>query len=146
MTEQDPEQDQPKIKIPHSAIVVAPGLLPMYYSTGELSAELKVPRKTIILWIKNGLPYMRDNQNHIWIVGSECAIWIEAMRKAGLKKTTLTDGEAFCFRCQKPVEIQNQHTQSVSGQFLLSGNCPLCGCKVNKGVRIDKPKQLQTNP
>lgn len=140
MIEQKSEKNRPKIKIPHSAIVRASGLLPMYYSTGELSIELEVPRKTIILWVKNGLPYTRDKQNHVWVVGSECAVWIEAMRKAMLKKTVLADGEAFCFRCRKPVEIQNRHTQSVSGRHLLSGKCPECGCKVNKGVRIDKPK------
>ena len=129
-----------KVRIPHSAIVRAAGLLPMHYSTGELSAELDVPKKTIILWVKYGLPHTRDKRNHIWIVGSECAVWIEAKRKAKLEKEVLADGEAFCFRCRKPVEIQNGHAQSVNGRLLLSGNCSQCGCKVNKGVRIDKPE------
>lgn len=140
MIEQESRNGNPKIKIPHSAIVRASGLLPMQYSTGELSVELEVPRTTIILWVKYGLPHTRDKQNHVWVVGSECAVWIEAMRKANLKKISLAENEAFCFRCRKPVEIQKRHTQSVKGRLLLSGVCPECGCRVNKGVRIDKPE------
>jgi hypothetical protein len=140
VTEPASEKVQPKIRIPHSAIVRASGLLPMYYTAGELSAELEVPRKTIILWVKNGLPHMRDKQNHVWVVGSECAVWIEAMRKANLKKIPLGDEEAFCFRCRKPVEIQDRHIQTIRGRYLLSGKCPECGCRVNKGVRLDKPE------
>lgn len=146
MTEPMTEKVKPKIRIPHSAIVRAAGLLPMYYSTGELSAELDVPRKTIIQWIKNGLPHTRDKQNHIWVVGKDCEIWIERMRKASLKKTPLADEEAFCFRCRKSVVIQDRHIQSFQGRYLLSGKCPECSCRVNKGVRNDKPKQLQADP
>jgi hypothetical protein len=140
MNELEAASSRPRIKIPHLAIVRGPGLLPMYYSTGELSVELGVPRKTIIMWVKNGLPHTRDKQNHIWIVGSECAVWIEAKRKASLNKTPLSEAEAFCFRCRKPVEIQDRHTQSFRGRYMLSGKCPECGCKVNKGVRNDKPE------
>jgi hypothetical protein len=140
MNEREIESDQPRIKVPHSAIVRGPGLLPMYYSTRELSDELGVPRKTIILWVRNGLPHTRDNQNHIWVIGSECTAWIETMRKANLNKIPLSDGEAFCFRCRKPVEIQDPQTKAVSGRLLLSGKCPICDCRVNKGVRDDKPE------
>ena len=125
-------------KIPQSAIVRVSGLLPMHYSTGELSVELEVPRKTIILWIKNGLPHTRDKQNHIWVDGRKCAVWIEMMRKSRQNKSGLADDEAFCFHCRKPVKIHYRWMQEVSGRSLISGKCSQCGCKVNKGVRVGK--------
>ena len=138
MVEKNNDEIRPRIKIPHAAIVRASGLLPMHYSAGELSTELEVPRKKIILWIKHGLPHMRDKQNHIWVDGKACALWIEQMRKSRHNRVELAYDEAFCFHCRKPVKIQNPKTQEVSGRILLSGTCLQCGCKVNKGVHRGK--------
>ncbi len=122
-------------KIPHAAIVRAPGLLPMLYTTRELENELQIDHRRMMQWVRCGLPHYRDSRNYIWINGRECAAWIENCRKKP-PKIGLPENEAYCMRCRKPVRIQEPEIQHLNGKTLLKGLCAMCGSRVNKGVRV----------
>ena len=131
-----------KIKIPHGVIVRAPGLLPMFYTSRELSDELQVNRKDIVYWIKKGLPHKRDARNHIWINGRECAAWIKNIQKSKQTKIKLEENEAYCLTCNKAVDVENPVIQDANGKLLLKGICPTCNRKVNKGISNGKSREL----
>lgn len=43
--------------------------------------------------------------------------------------------EAYCVKCKKKVEVQNQtDATSKNGRKMIKGSCPACGCKVSKFV------------
>jgi hypothetical protein len=121
-------------KLPHSVIVKAPGLLPMYYTSKELAEELGVPQYTVKLWIEGGLPHHYDGRNYIMVDGRDLARWVENQRrmKAGTK---LKDGQAYCFRCRKRTPILNPSKVRDGNKILLKGSCNFCGGTVYRGVK-----------
>lgn len=133
------------IKLPHSAIIKAPGLLPMMYSITELCGELDVPRHLVRSWLHNGLPYMQDQRKYIWINGKDCAAWIEEVRKFQKKKKSLKPNQAYCFRCRQPIDMFNPQEVYENGNRRLTGECPNCNCIVNKGVKSGQQKELQAD-
>ncbi len=125
-------------KLPHSVIVRAPGLLPMRYSPSELARELGVPARVVRGWLKRGMPHERSPQGHLWIDGRACFRWLEAERKDSTKHA-LGTGEAFCFGCNRPTAILDPVRRTGGKWIRLSGSCPVCGSKVNRGVRHGQP-------
>ncbi len=122
------------IKVPHSVIVKLPGLLPMAYAPSELEAELGITSRTIREWIPKGLPYQRDSQGHIWINGKEFAGWLNTMRRRR-QRQPLEPDEAYCFRCNRPVKMENPSQQYHGKQVLLSATCSHCGHSIHRGGR-----------
>jgi len=124
-------------KLPHAVIVGAPGLLPMLYRPTELAEDLHVPARTIREWTGKGMPHQRDRRGHIWINGTEFFQWVETMRQP-VHTGGLGPNEAYCVRCNRPVQLVDPvlHTAGVSP--LLQGSCPHCGATVNRGVRDDQ--------
>ena len=51
-----------KLRVPHDAIVRAPGLLPLLYKTSEFCTELCIPAKVLRGWLRLGLPFKRDGR------------------------------------------------------------------------------------
>ncbi len=98
------------LRLPHSVIVRAPGLLPMLYRPSELAEELDVAPATV-----------RD--------------WVDAVRQQP-QKPKLGHDEAYCFRCRRSVELRDPVAQQHGKQMLLSGSCPHCGGTINRGGRI----------
>ena len=129
---QHPSRAQTKLKIPHDAIVRAPGLLPMMYKTRELADELGVDQKTITRWAQNGAPHERDGKGHIWIHGHLFASWIESQRKSRSRKVLLRD-HGYCFGCHQIVKMEDIIERRSAKLILLTGICPYCGRKVNRG-------------
>jgi len=82
-------------KFDQRVIVRAHGLLPMLYTPRELGEELGVPSRTIREWIKQGMPYQRDEKGFLWIKGSEFAQWVKQMRK-GEPKIKLARRSLLC--------------------------------------------------
>lgn len=122
-------------RVPQAIIARAPGLLPMQYRPKELEAELGVSPLTIRDWVKKGLPCTRDRRGHLWINGEELAAWIRQQRKPRMPSRSGSD-DAYCLRCRAIVKFQNPVISHTHGkQALLTGSCPRCGGKVNKGVR-----------
>ena len=129
---------QNKRKIPHSAIVKAPGLLPMLYTLGELEDELRVPVSILRAWMEKGVPYQHDRRGHIWINGQELAEWIHKTKRPKHSRQ-LGDDEAFCLRCRKAVKLLNPQQRIRGHQILLSSTCPQCGSPINRGGRHGEP-------
>lgn len=118
----------------HDVIVRAPGLLPMRYKPAELADELHVTAATVRGWVNHyGLPHERGGHDEIWIVGTKCAQWIDALRK-GRRRSRLQPGEAFCFNCDKPVSYVNPTEKVLGNRVLISAECASCGRAVNRIV------------
>jgi hypothetical protein len=124
-------------KIPHAAIVRAPGLLPMLYTLGELEEELGISPSTLRTWMDKGAPHQHDKRGHIWVNGRELADWVETTRKSR-QSYQLADGEAYCFHCRRPVKPLDFQSQPRGKRILRSGTCPECGCKINRWGRNGK--------
>ena len=127
---------QKRIRLPHSVIVKAPGLLPMLYKVSELAVELHLPERTLRDWLENGAPHQRYQHGQIWVHGPEFSIWVATMRKPKRGKK-LTDDQAYCFRCKQIVEMQKTCSRPIKGKLIMTkGVCPHCGCTINRGDRI----------
>jgi ribosomal protein S27AE len=121
----------------HSVVVKTPGLLPMQYRAREIEEELGISSLTIRGWIKKGLPVSRDSRGHLWINGQALFAWIKS-RKSKRSKPGMKPGEAFCLRCRKVVLMASHEVRVLRGkQAIMSGLCPDCGGKINRGIRID---------
>lgn len=121
--------------LPHSAIVKAPGLLPMRYRLGELAEALGIPPRIIHRWMMDKeLPYTRDGQGHLWINGEQCKDWINRVRREQDGQRLAPD-EAYCLRCCQPVKLINPTERQNGRRVLLAGECPNCGAAINRGVR-----------
>ena len=127
------------IKLPHVVIVRAPGLLPMQYTLTELGDELEIPGRTLREWLARGLPHTRDARGHIWIEGRQFAAWVRAVQQARLERK-LGEGQAYCVKCRRPVELRNPTSVRRGKQFLLSGICPDCGNSIYRGSRHGQSK------
>jgi len=127
----------PKTKLPHSVIVKAPGLLPMLYKVSEIAEELDIPDRTLRDWLNRGAPHQRDNRNHIWINGEKFSRWVQSQRKKK-RGRRLNDNEAYCFRCNKAVQLISPEIRHIKGKLILiKGTCAHCGCTINRGGRRD---------
>jgi hypothetical protein len=126
--------ETPRVTLPHSVIVRAPGLLPMLYRPSELAEELNVSSAVVRDWVEKGLPHQRDQRGHIWIDGRQVAEWVTVTRQKPTR-SKLAEGQAYCFRCCQAVELHDPITQQHGKQILLSGVCPQCGGVINRGGR-----------
>jgi hypothetical protein len=126
------------LKIPHTVIVRAPGLLPMLYKASELSDELDIPERTLRDWLASGAPHEKDEKSHIWINGELFAGWITEQR-ANKRSLKLTEGEAYCFGCNEAVSISGQEEIPIKGKLIhIRGICPVCGTQVQRGGKNGK--------
>ena len=133
---------QKRIRLPHSVIVKAPGLLPMLYKVSELAVELHLPERTLRDWLENGAPHKRDQSGQIWAHGPKFSNWVESMHKPKREKK-LTDNQAYCFRCKQIVEIKDASSRPIKGKLIMTkGKCPHCGCVINRGGRTPDHQPL----
>lgn len=129
------KQPVQRLKLPHSVIVRAPGLLPMLYTFSELEEELGVPARTLHDWLGRGLPHQRDARFRIWIDGRQLATWVQTVRAARSKRLRLNPDEAYCFRCHKPTKLIMSTMEPQGKQAPLRGTCLDCGTAIHRGVR-----------
>ena len=107
----------------------------MKYKIREISEELNIPESTIRGWLYLGAPHSRDKSNHIWIIGTEFYEWIRSHKKEKPSKK-LTNNQAYCFKCKKPVFLKNPVIIPKVGKLILiSGFCSICNSKINRGGR-----------
>lgn len=125
-----------RVRIPHYAIVKAPGLLCMLYTVSELSTLLRVPDRTLRDWLSMGAPHTRDARGHLWINGIEFATWIKSQRKPQ-RTRKLERNQAYCLRCNQVVEMIDPKVFRIKGKLVhVRGKCPVCGCTINRGDRL----------
>jgi hypothetical protein len=122
------------IRVPHSVIVCAPGLLPMLYALSELAAELRISVRPLREWLKQGMPQQRDARGHIWIDGRRFANWVAELHHARSARR-MGPAEAYCVRCRKPVRLIDPVRSCQGQKVLLRGVCPECGGSIFRGAR-----------
>lgn len=126
-----------KPKFTRIQIICLARLLHMEYTPKEIAEEIGVTEDTIYrCYIPAGCPHQRDKSGLIWINGGEFRAWAEGciLERREKAKRRLGEDEAWCFRCNRVVKIENPVFRKVNGAFtLLQGTCNLCGGKVNRG-------------
>jgi hypothetical protein len=116
------------------AIVKAPGLLPMWYTTAELGTDLGVLPQTVRSWVRLGMPHRRDERNHLWIDGAAFTTWVRTQRPPR-RPGALRSDEGYCFKCRGPVPMANPQSRVSGKRLLLTAPCPNCGTTVSRGTR-----------
>ncbi len=129
------------LKIPHSVIIRAPGLLPMLYSVSEIAEELAIPAPTLRDWLDQGMPQQRDARDHIWIDGRQFAQWVVESNQARSTRKMAAD-EAYCFHCRKAVKMIDPVRERQGKRVLLQGRCPDCGGSICRGARVGHSDKL----
>lgn len=108
----------------------------MKYRPTEIGDIIGVTGHTIRRsYLKNGCPYERDENGRIWIIGTAFRAWAEEIMAGRKKKKNMpmAENEAWCFKCNKRVIIQNPRVKPSSYHLeLVQGLCGVCGTKVNR--------------
>lgn len=121
-------------------------LMDMMYTPGEISEEIGMSRETIWSdYVQCGMPHKRE-ANRIWINGKAFRAWVLEMherRKKELAGPGMGDGQAFCFRCNKAVEVLNPEVVPFGkvAQRII-GVCPECGTRVNRAIKGSRRSDL----
>jgi hypothetical protein len=110
-------------------------LLHMHYKPSELAEEVGCNADTIYRsYIPAGCPHERDEQGHVWIVGTAFRDW--ARSTFGKHGAKMQAKQAYCLRCRKPVTIVEPTDKPINRYLaLISGKCPECGGIVNRAKR-----------
>jgi hypothetical protein len=135
------KQKRRTIRLTHTVIVRAPGLLPMWYTPGELAQELGISKRTLRDWQRFGLPYRRDERGHLWIDGRQFVAWVKAACQPRPGRR-LNQNEAYCLHCSGPVPLINPTRQRHGNQVTLRGECPQCGNAIFRGGRHGESTEL----
>ncbi|MFQ5961268.1 MAG: DUF5679 domain-containing protein [Candidatus Methylomirabilales bacterium] len=85
-------------------------------------------------WVKAGAPHERDARGHIWIHGRAFAEWLDSKRRPRSRRS-LSPEQGYCLRCNQTVQMENPRPRKIDGLTLLTGSCPNCGGKVNRGIK-----------
>lgn len=104
------------------------------YTMEELAGVLGVHKNTVLGWVKNGLPCLKDRRPFL-IVGREAKAYLHAKRDSMKRRCKLH--ELYCMRCKKPVEPMNgqvEYHSNSSGKGRLQGKCQHCGATINKFI------------
>ncbi len=131
----------------HKQIIRFSRLLHMHYTPAELAEEISVSDDTVYRsYIPAGCPHTRDEQDRIWIVGTEFCEWAEhlIMEKKRRKTTRMAEDEAWCFRCNQITKIQSPTPKRVNLYLeLLQGTCTQCSGKVNRARKASQTTSLE---
>jgi len=119
----------------HQHIVKLGRLLDMLYRPSEIAEEIGVTQDTVYRsYLPAGLPHIRDAEGHVWVHGPAFISW--ARETITHKKKTrhgLPEGQAWCMKCNQPVELINPKIKTVNRYLeLLQAACPHCGKKINR--------------
>lgn len=108
------------------------------YTTQEIGQLLKVNRKTIFRWFKEGLEILDPTKNPKLVMGEDLKTFIQAKRE--VKQVKLSWNEFYCLHCRKAVlakrgSEQTQKTGKNIGsnnreQEMISAKCKECNGSV----------------
>ena len=115
-------------------------LLDMEYTPRQLADAIGCCRDTVYRgFVPAGCPHRRNDRGHLFINGKDLVRWYEEQQPP---KRHLKPGEAWCFRCNGPVEMQPPFEVKPTNLYLelVSGTCPNCGTTVNRARARKEPK------
>ena len=108
------------------------------YSTQEVGQLLKVTRKTVFRWFKEGLQLLDSKRTPKLVMGSDLKAFLLAKRE--LKQIKLKWNEFYCLRCRKAVLAKrgSEHTEKTGKcigsenreQTMIFALCKECSCSV----------------
>jgi len=112
-------------EIPRRLLIGLKRVLYMPYLPAELAEELGVEEPLINRYINAGAPTV-DYEGELMIVGTEFVKWIEAVKKK--RRNPMEPGQAFCLRCNKPVEMLGPLTVKAETPYatIMAGTCAEC--------------------
>src|SRR3972149_7050825 len=119
-----------------SQVIRLSRLLNMYYRPTEIAELLDVHVDTVRrTYLAAGCPHKRDNNGHIWIIGTAFREWAEDVIAKRERRTNepMDNDEAWCFKCNMRVKIIGPRTLAVNRYIeIIQSVCPHCGTKVNR--------------
>ena len=91
------------------------------YTPKEVSTLLGVNRKTVLRWVKEGLPFLDPKQKPCLIMGYDLKTFIEGKREKARVK--LRPNEYYCLTCSKPV-VAKLRTEKIekTGKKIVKEN------------------------
>ncbi len=108
------------------------------YTPQEIGQLLKVNRKSIFRWFKEGLLLLDPNHNPKLVMGSDLIAFLKAKREA--KQVKLQWNEFYCLKCRKAVlakrgtERTEKTGKSIGTdnryQEIICAQCKECGGSV----------------
>jgi len=119
----------------HTQIVRLSRLLDMLYKPAEIAEEIGVHPDTVYRsYIPAGAPTVVDARGKVWIHGLTFASWAsQTITQRRAKRQSLEDGQAWCMRCNLPVELITPTLKPVNHYLeLLQAICPVCGTQINR--------------
>jgi hypothetical protein len=119
----------------HTQIIRLTRLLDMLYKPAEIAAEIGVHPDTVYRsYIPAGCPTVVDSAGHFWIHGPAFVAWArQTVTQRASKRQPLTEGQAWCMRCDHPVELIAPTVRPINHYLeLLQASCPICGTQVNR--------------
>ena len=119
----------------HTQIVRLSRLLDMLYKPAEIAEEIGVHPDTVYRsYIPAGVPTVVDSHGRVWIHGPAFVAWARAtIAQRRSKRQPLADGQAWCMRCNVPVDLITPTVKSISRSLeLLQAVCPSCGTQINR--------------
>lgn len=121
-----------RARVSHKTLMAAKALLDARFSSNQLRTRLSISEATLKTYISYGMPVERDSRGYRWFRGVHVKAWILDYHKQR-PRTKLPEGFAYCLHCDAGVQIQDAFVQKTQYGSLISGVCPVCGNKVNRG-------------
>lgn len=104
------------------------------YSFEELAGVFGVHKNTVVGWVKNGLPCLKERRPFL-IMGVDAREYLKAQRVS--KKQSCKLDEFYCMRCKVPTKLAEGLVEFVpisTTKGRLMGFCLHCECVVNKFI------------
>lgn len=105
------------------------------YTVEEAAYVLHVAKGTVRLWVKNGLPALKE-QKPMLIIGSDLIAFGKSRRAL---KQKCEPHQCYCVKCRAPREPFEQLAEYVpvtATSGLLRGLCPICETMMHKRVSL----------
>ena len=112
------------------------------YTTREISELLKVNRKTILRWLKEGLLLLAPNKTPKLVMGYDLKAFIQAKRDS--RRVKLNWNEFYCLKCKKAVLAKrgSEHTEKTGKniglenreQEIIYAKCKGCSTPVARFI------------
>jgi hypothetical protein len=115
------------------------------YSVSDIAGSLKVHKRTVLMWHKEGLPAI-DNSKPYLFNGKDLRSFIKTRQNK--RKFKCAEDEFYCFKCR---EIRKSMNNSVcihindEKHLNITGFCAVCECRLNKAgalINIERIKQV----
>jgi len=115
------------------------------YTVGEAALCIGVHPNTVRMWMKSGLPHLKDRKP-LLIIGEHMIAFLTERRRKN--RQPLKVGQIFCVKCRAP-KVPDGHKVYYRPQTnqlgSLYGYCPDCTCLMNRRVNLQRLEEIVGN-